>query len=137
MIDAEQKRFLNLGLLQAVYRFDPGGGVRLSAFAIHWIRAQINEYILRNWRMVKMATAKAQCNLFYNLRRLRRGLEPLNNAETIEIASELDATAAVVQEMDMRFNGGDCPYDGWNDGEYQAAPAAYLEDLRYEPGRLV
>jgi RNA polymerase sigma-32 factor len=60
MIDAEQKRFRNLGLLQAIYRFDPGRGVRLSAFAIHWIRAQINEYILRNWRMVKMATTKAQ-----------------------------------------------------------------------------
>ncbi len=127
----------NLGLMLAVRRFDPGKGVRLSAFAMHWIRAQINEYILRNWRMVKMATTKAQRKLFYNLRRMKQGLGPLNGEEAAEIASELDVAQGDVQEMDMRFSGGDSSFDAWGDEDAHPVPAGYLEDLRYEPSQSV
>ncbi len=118
----------NVGLMKAVRRFDPERGVRLVSFALHWIRAEIHEYILKNWRLVKVATTKAQRKLFFNLRAMRSGEHPLTQAEAKRIAKELNVKPEEVFEMNMRLSGRDIAMDGTpDDSESEAvAPVAYL-----------
>ncbi|MBI5659614.1 MAG: RNA polymerase sigma factor RpoH [Nitrosomonadales bacterium] len=118
----------NIGLMKAVKRYDPERGVRLVSFALHWIRAEIHEYILRNWRLVKIATTKAQRKLFFNLRSMKQGLGPLKPQEAGAIAQRLNVSAGDVLEMEARFNGHEVALDaGVNDDEGDSyAPAAYL-----------
>jgi RNA polymerase sigma-32 factor len=97
----------NVGLMKAVRRFDPDRGVRLVSFALHWIRAEMHEYILRNWRLVKVATTKAQRKLFFNLRRLKKNLAWLSDSETRAVAQDLGVTAAEVTEMEKRLSARD------------------------------
>jgi RNA polymerase sigma-32 factor len=131
----------NIGLMKAVKRFDPDRGVRLVSFAIHWIKAEIHEYILRNWRLVKLATTKAQRKLFFNLRSMKRGLAPLSAADVKRVAAELRVKPEEVREMETRLSGQDIGFDadeGDDDGERRAyAPAQYLADPGAEPGRLL
>ena len=126
----------NVGLMKAVKRFDPEVGVRLVSFAVHWIRAEIHEYILRNWRIVKVATTKAQRKLFFNLRGAKKRLGWLNREEVDAIAQDLGVSPATVLEMEQRLSAHDAPYDGVPDDDAaseSAAPARYLQDLRFEP----
>jgi RNA polymerase sigma-32 factor len=131
----------NLGLMKAVRRFDPTRGVRLVSFALHWIKAEIHEYILRNWQMVKVATTKAQRKLFFNLRSLKRSLGA-NAGVTAEQAQEIAQTLQVapeeVLEMDQRLNGGDTPLEGQVvDGEERSGPIATLTAERADPSEIV
>lgn len=131
----------NLGLMKAVRRFDPTRGVRLVSFALHWIKAEIHEYILRNWQMVKVATTKAQRKLFFNLRSLKRSLGA-NAGVTAEQAQEIARTLQVapeeVLEMDQRLNGGDTPLEGLVvDGEERSGPIATLAAERADPSEIV
>ncbi|CAM8621322.1 RpoD DNA-directed RNA polymerase, sigma subunit (sigma70/sigma32) [Burkholderiales bacterium] len=131
----------NLGLMKAVRRFDPTRGVRLVSFALHWIKAEIHEYILRNWQMVKVATTKAQRKLFFNLRSLKRSLGA-NAGVTAEQAQEIAQTLQVapeeVLEMDQRLNGGDTPLEGQVvDGEERSGPIAALAAERADPSEIV
>ena len=117
----------NIGLMKAVKRFDPERGVRLVSFALHWIRAEIHEYILRNWRLVKIATTKAQRKLFFNLRSMKKGLESLKPQEVDDIAKKLNVSASDVVAMEARFNGHEIALDsGSNDEDESYAPIAYL-----------
>ena len=126
----------NIGLMKAVKRFDPDVGVRLISFAVHWIRAEIHEFILRNWRIVKVATTKAQRKLFFNLRGAKKRLAWLNNDEVDAIAKDLDVKPQVVREMEGRLSAFDAGYDATpseeEDQGYQA-PAHYLDDERFDP----
>ncbi|WP_417596264.1 RNA polymerase sigma factor RpoH [Oceanospirillum sp.] len=126
----------NVGLMKAVKRFDPNVGVRLVSFAVHWIKAEIHEYVLRNWRIVKVATTKAQRKLFFNLRSAKKGLGWLNNAEVDAIAKDLDVKPQTVRQMESRLSAHDAAFDGYTDDDddssYQA-PAYYLEDHRFNP----
>ncbi len=126
----------NVGLMKAVKRFDPNVGVRLVSFAVHWIKAEIHEYVLRNWRIVKVATTKAQRKLFFNLRSAKKGLGWLNNDEVEAIAQDLDVKPQTVRQMESRLSAHDAAFDGYSDDDddqaYQA-PAYYLEDHRYNP----
>jgi RNA polymerase sigma-32 factor len=128
----------NIGLMKAVKRFDPSVGVRLVSFAVHWIRAEIHEFILRNWRIVKVATTKAQRKLFFNLRSAKKRLGWMNKAEVDAVADDLGVNPATVLEMEQRLNAHDATFDPLadqdNDGDF-LAPAGYLEDLRFEPGQ--
>ena len=129
----------NIGLMKAVKHFDPKRGVRLVSFAVHWIRAQIYDYILRNWRMVKVATTKAQRKLFFNLRKSRVRLEWMKQKEVESLAKNLDVSPEVVQEMESRLSGTDVPFDADGDGDdddHRPAPAGYLHDMRYNPELL-
>src|ERR1700752_1286993 len=101
----------NIGLMKAVKRFDPTLGVRLVSFAVHWIRAEMHEFILRNWRIVKVATTKAQRKLFFNLRKSKKRLGWMNNEEVNTVARELGVPAATVLEMEARLNGRDIAFD--------------------------
>src|ERR1700716_2447942 len=101
----------NVGLMKAVQRFDPAVGVRLVAFAVHWIRAEIHEYVLRNWRLVRIATTKAQRKLFFNLRRVKRNLSWLRPAETRAVAQDRGVPAAEVSEMEQRLAAHDMSFD--------------------------
>ncbi len=126
----------NIGLMKAVKRFDPDMGVLLVSFAVHWIRAEIHEFILRNWRIVKVATTKAQRKLFFNLRGAKKRLGWMNNDEVNSVAADLGVPAKTVLEMEQRLNAHDAPFDGYGDGEdddERPAPAGYLQDLRYDP----
>ena len=126
----------NVGLMKAVKRFDPERGVRLVSFAVHWIKAEIHEYILRNWRIVKVATTKAQRKLFFNLRGAKKSLAWLNNDEVNAIAEDLGVDAKVVRQMEGRLSAHDTPFDmGADDDDDSAyqAPANYLEDKRQDP----
>ncbi|MDZ7842082.1 MAG: RNA polymerase sigma factor RpoH [Gammaproteobacteria bacterium] len=126
----------NIGLMKAVKNFDPYRGVRLVSFAVHWIRAEIYDYVLRNWRIVKVATTKAQRKLFFNLRRAKSRLAWLNDEEIDTIAEDLDVPAKTVREMESRLSGHDVSFDGPdsdNDDENIANPAGYLPDMRYNP----
>lgn len=125
----------NIGLMKAVRRFEPGRGVRLFSFAVHWIKAEINEYVLKNWRMVKVATTKAQRKLFFNLRSMRQHLATLNPAEAQAIAKELGVKAEEVREMETRMGGQDMPLLGLDnqDDENHWAPIDWLADDRDEP----
>ena len=122
----------NIGLMKAVKRFDPARGVRLVSFAIHWIRAEIHEYILRNWRLVKVATTKAQRKLFFNLRSLKKGFGPLTRAEVQHVAETLNVKPEEVVEMETRLAGREMAFEADDDDETYA-PASYLADPAAEP----
>jgi RNA polymerase sigma-32 factor len=124
----------NIGLMKAVKRFDPEQNVRLVSYAIHWIKAEIHEYILRNWRMVKVATTKAQRKLFFNLRSHKKGMQAFTPEEIDGLAQELNVKREEVVEMETRLSGGDIALEGQvEDGEESYAPIAYLADSHSEP----
>lgn len=127
----------NIGLMKAVRRFDPERGVRLVSFAVHWIKAEINEFIIRNWRMVKLATTKAQRKLFFNLRSMKTHEGSLQPDEVNEIARELNVKPEEVVEMEKRMGGHDLALDpGVDDnGDEHFSPIAYLPDARPEPSQ--
>lgn len=120
----------NVGLMKAVKRYDPSLGVRLISFAVHWIRAEIHEFILRNWRIVKIATTKAQRKLFFNLRKAKKQLNWLNQEEAETIAKDLGVKVEAVREMEQRLNGFDLAFDGnpEEEEEHSLAPVHYLAD---------
>ena len=130
----------NLGLMKAVKRFDPTRGVRLVSFALHWIKAEIHDYILRNWQLVKVATTKAQRKLFFNLKSLKRALgveQSVSTEQARQIAKELSVSAEEVMEMDRRLAGGDTPLELPNeDGEW-AGPIANLAAENADPASIV
>ncbi|MCX7185692.1 MAG: RNA polymerase sigma factor RpoH [Methylophilaceae bacterium] len=125
----------NIGLMKAVKRFDPDRGVRLVSFAMHWIKAEMHEYIVRNWRMVKIATTKAQRKLFFNLRSMRTGLNSLQPDEIAHIARELKVKPEEVREMELRLNGHEISLEANidDDSDEQFSPIAYLQDESLEP----
>ena len=124
----------NVGLMKAVRRFDPERGVRLASFAIHWIKAEIHEYILRNWRMVKIATTKAQRKLFFNLRSMKTSTAALTRKEIRQVAQTLNVKESDVIEMEQRIQGGDVPLDpSPEDGDERVTPIAYLTDSAEGP----
>ena len=127
----------NVGLMKAVKRFDPDVGVRLVSFAVHWIRAEIHEYILRNWRIVKVATTKAQRKLFFNLRKEKKDARWLNPTEAAAVAEKLSVGQHEVIEMERRLSAYDEAFDLSSDDSDSYAPASYLEDNRFEPATLV
>jgi len=128
----------NVGLMKAVKRFDPERGVRLVSFAMHWIKAEIHEYILKNWRLVKVATTKAQRKLFFNLRSHKKGLQSFTPEEVDALARELNVKREEVVEMEMRLTGGDIALEGQiDDGEEAFAPISYLKDEVNEPTRVL
>jgi len=128
----------NIGLMKAVKRFDPERGVRLVSFAVHWIRAEIHEYILRNWRIVKIATTKAQRKLFFNLRSLKQGLGTLGTEEVAAMASQLGVKKHEVVEMETRLGGQDVALEPAGDDDDEGlSPIAYLRDPAAEPSRLL
>src|SRR6266404_1612177 len=127
----------NIGLMKAVKRFDPDRGVRLVSFAIHWIKAEIHEYILRNWRLVKIATTKAQRKLFFNLRSMKKDLGPLSRKEIERVAGELNVKPEEVVEMETRLAGQELAFEGERDDEESYAPVHYLADESDEPSRAL
>jgi len=129
----------NIGLMKAVKRFDPTVGVRLISFAVYWIRAEIHEFILRNWRIVKVATTKAQRKLFFNLRSKKKQLGWFNDDEVGVVADDLGVKRSDVLEMEKRLSGLDIGFDGPDDNDENIAPAPanYLEDTSLEPSRLI
>ena len=129
----------NLGLMKAVKRFDPEVGVRLVSFAVHWIRAEIHEYVLRNWRLVKIATTKAQRKLFFNLRGAKKYLGWLSASETEAIANDLGVSSREVTEMEKRLAGTDMAFDGApsDDEEHNFSPAQYLPSPNPDPAEIV
>ena len=127
----------NIGLMKAVKRFDPDRGVRLVSFAIHWIKAEIHEYILRNWRLVKVATTKAQRKLFFNLRSMKKGLAPMSRADVERVAEELKVKPEEVVEMETRLSGQELAFEGDRDDEESYAPVHYLADEAAEPFRVL
>ena len=128
----------NIGLMKAVKRFDPERGVRLVSFAIHWIKAEMHEFILRNWRLVRIATTKAQRKLFFNLRSMKPGLEPLTQDQISAIANTLNVKPEEVAEMEMRLSGQELALEpSVDDDEDAYAPIAYLADPQDEPSGLV
>jgi len=128
----------NVGLMKAVKRFDPTRGVRLVSFAVHWIRAEIHEFVLRNWRIVKVATTKAQRKLFFNLRSMKPGLGTLSGDEVDAVATELNVRPADVTEMETRMGGHDIALDPSTDDEEDSfAPISYLTASDEDPGRIL
>ena len=129
----------NIGLMKAVKRFDPDQGVRLVSYAMHWIKAEMHEYILKNWRMVKVATTKAQRKLFFNLRSHKQDAQATFSPDEISaVAAELNVKGAEVREMETRLSGGDIALEGqMDDGEESYAPIAYLADTHNEPTRVI
>jgi len=132
----------NVGLMKAVKRFDPTVGVRLVSFAVHWIRAEIHEYVLRNWRLVKVATTKAQRKLFFNLRKMKKNLAWLSHEETLAVARDLKVTPAEVTEMEKRLAARDLSFDpvpdaGSEDGDETYSPAAYLPAPDSDPATQI
>ncbi len=129
----------NIGLMKAVKRYDPDRKVRLVSFALHWIRAEIQEFIVRNWRLVKIATTKAQRKLFFNLRSLKQGLEPLKPQQISEIAQQLNVSERDVREMESRFAGQEVALEPCGgDDEESYAPIHYLADgEEHEPSRVL
>jgi RNA polymerase sigma-32 factor len=128
----------NIGLMKAVKRFDPDRGVRLVSFAIHWIKAEIHEFVLRNWRLVRIATTKAQRKLFYNLRSMKPGLGPLSQGEIDDMADTLHVKAEDVAEMETRLAGREVSLDPTDeDDERSYAPIAYLADPAGEPSQVL
>ena len=139
----------NVGLMKAVKRFDPDQGVRLVSYALHWIKAEIHEYILKNWRMVKVATTKAQRKLFFNLRSMKQGFkaelddgthrDTLSSAEVDKVASQLNVKREEVLEMETRMSGGDVLLDPApsDDGEQAFGPIAFLSDASHEPTAMI
>jgi RNA polymerase sigma-32 factor len=129
----------NVGLMKAVKRFDPTVNVRLVSFAVHWIRAEIHEYVLRNWRLVKIATTKAQRKLFFNLRRMKKNLTWLSAEETAAVARDLGVTESEVTEMEKRLAARDLSFDPTpeSDDEETYSPAAYLPAPDADPAAAV
>ena len=127
----------NIGLMKAVKRFDPDRGVRLVSFAIHWIKAEMHEYILRNWRLVKVATTKAQRKLFFNLRSMKKDLGPMSVGEVERVADELNVKPEEVVEMETRLAGQELAFEGERDDEESFAPAQYIADEAAEPYRVL
>ena len=129
----------NVGLMKAVKRFDPTLNVRLVSFAVHWIRAEIHEYVLRNWRLVKIATTKAQRKLFFNLRRLKKNLTWLSAEETAAVARDLGVSTAEVSEMEKRLAARDMSFDPTpeSDEDEVYSPAAYLQAPNSDPAQAV
>ena len=139
----------NIGLMKAVKRFDPDQGVRLVSYAMHWIKAEIHEYILKNWRMVKVATTKAQRKLFFNLRSMKQGFKAdaldathrntLNPQEVSAVAAKLNVKPEEVLEMEMRMSGGDVLLDPTpnEDSDEAFGPIAYLTDTNHEPTAMI
>jgi len=129
----------NVGLMKAVKRFDPDYGVRLVSFAVHWIRAEIHEFVLKNWRIVKVATTKAQRKLFFNLRKSKKSLAWLSHAETQAVAKDLGVTPKEVTEMERRLSARDAIFDPAPDAddEHSFTPAAYLPSPDADPAVLV
>ncbi len=140
----------NVGLMKAVKRFDPDQGVRLVSYAMHWIKAEIHEYILKNWRMVKVATTKAQRKLFFNLRSMKQGFKTdaeandthrntLTDLEIDRVAEQLNVKREEVMEMETRMSGGDVLLDPApsDDGEQAFGPIAYLSDAAHEPTAMI
>jgi RNA polymerase sigma-32 factor len=127
----------NIGLMKAVRRFDPERGVRLVSFALHWIKAEIHEYVLRNWRLVKIATTKAQRKLFFNLRSMKRSSAALSPSEAKAIAADLGVKPEEVFEMETRLSGGDVALDPTPGDEESVTPIAYLSDSDDEPAQIV
>ena len=126
----------NIGLMKAVKRFNPNVGARLVTFAMHWIKAEIHEFVLRNWRIVKVATTKAQRKLFFNLRQMKKQLGWLTQDEVTEVANCLRVKPETVREMEMRLNSSDMPFDTQDDDDEDNAyipPSRFLEDHRYNP----
>jgi RNA polymerase sigma-32 factor len=125
----------NVGLMKAVKRFDPGVGVRLVSFAVHWIRAEIHEYVLRNWRLVKVATTKSQRKLFFNLRRMKKNLAWLSEEETRAVAKDLGVEVSDVREMEQRLSARDMSFDPApdTDEEENYSPAMYLPASNADP----
>ena len=126
----------NIGLMKAVKRFDPDHGVRLVSFAVHWIRAEMHEFILRNWRIVKVATTKAQRKLFFNLRKSKTRLGWLNAAEVSAVAKDLNVSEREVLEMESRLSGRDITFDAPDDDDNERAPpspSAYLVSANADP----
>ena len=141
----------NIGLMKAVKRFDPDQGVRLVSYAMHWIKAEIHEYILKNWRMVKVATTKAQRKLFFNLRSMKQGMkaeadeatgthrDTLTASQIVSMAKDLNVKREEVMEMETRMSGGDVLLDPSpsDDGEVAYGPIAYLADAHHEPTAMI
>ena len=130
----------NVGLMKAVKRFDPSMGVRLVSFAVHWVKAEIHEFILRNWRIVKVATTKAQRKLFFNLRSSRKRLGWMSRAEVEDVAADLGVEPRVVMEMEQRLTAHDASFDPLVEHDSDSdrpAPSGYIEDLRFEPATQV
>jgi RNA polymerase sigma-32 factor len=128
----------NVGLMKAVKRFDPERGVRLVSFAVHWIKAEIHEFIIRNWRMVKVATTKAQRKLFFNLRSMRADGQTLDPTRIEEIARVLNVRPSDVSEMEVRLTGRDMALDNQDDDDESFAPIGYLtDDGRQEPSNVL
>ena len=128
----------NVGLMKAIKRFNPEKGVRLVSFAVHWIKAEMHEYILRNWRIVKVATTKAQRKLFFNLRGQKKRLGWLSYEEATAVAADLNVEVKHVHEMESRLSAYDASFDADNDDDDESAykaPAIYLEDHRYNPAQ--
>jgi RNA polymerase sigma-32 factor len=142
----------NVGLMKAVKRFDPDQGVRLVSYAMHWIKAEIHEYVLKNWRMVKVATTKSQRKLFFNLRSMKQAFkadsfasdvethrETLSDAQVDSVAARLNVKREEVREMEMRLSGGDILLDPApsDDGEHAFGPISYLADAGHEPTAMI
>ena len=130
----------NVGLMKAVKRFNPELGVRLVSFAVHWIRAEIHEYILRNWRIVKVVTTKAQRKLFFNLRSMKKHLGWMSHQEVEAVAKDLGVSNKDVLEMEKRLSMQDVAFDAPVDSDDEDelfAPASYLEDHRYDPAKVI
>ncbi len=129
----------NIGLMKAVKRYDPERGVRLVSFALHWIRAEIHEFVVRNWRLVKIATTKSQRKLFFNLRSMKKGLEPLKPQQISEIAQQLNVSEHDVVDMEARFAGHEVALEpGGSDDDESYAPINYLADnAEHEPSQIL
>ncbi|MGC2047626.1 MAG: RNA polymerase sigma factor RpoH [Gallionella sp.] len=129
----------NIGLMKAVKRYDPERGVRLVSLALHWIRAEIHEFVVRNWRLVKIATTKSQRKLFFNLRRLKQGLQPLLPQQVSDIAQQLNVSEHDVVEMEARFAGHEIALEPCgSDDDESYAPISYLADnAEHEPSRIL
>ncbi len=130
----------NVGLMKAVKRFDPDMGVRLVSFAVHWIRAEIHEFVIRNWRLVRIATTKAQRKLFFNLRRMKKNLAWLSDEETRAVASELGVEPREVREMERRLSARDLSFDpapDTGDEESFVSPSLYLPSPEADPAAIV
>jgi RNA polymerase sigma-32 factor len=130
----------SVGLMKAVRRFNPDMGVRLVSFAVHWIRAEIHEYILKNWRIVKVATTKAQRKLFFNLRSAKKRLGWLSHQEVQDVAKDLDVKPETVLQMEARLSAHDLPWDlpgDTDDDDSFVSPSGYLPDTRMQPDQIV
>jgi RNA polymerase sigma-32 factor len=129
----------NIGLMKAVKNFDPDRGVRLVSYAVHWVKAEIYDYVIRNWKIVKVATTKAQRKLFFNLRKSRKQLAWMTEQETQDLASNLDVPVKTVREMESRLSTPDVAFDppGSDDDELTPSPSGYLPDMRFNPEMLL